>query len=182
MIDEIFADAKERFDKAHEAFQREAAKLRTGRANAGLLEGVRVDYYGQTVPLNQVAAVTVADARLLSVRPWEKQMLAPVEKAIMTADLGLTPSNRGDTILVPIPPLTTERRRDMVRLLKKEAEAARVSVRQARRDAMDMLDALDDISEDDVHRAKKQLQDDVDAAVERIDAFTEGKEKDIMET
>ena len=180
MIDEIMVDAEEHFDKAIQAFQRESGKLRTGRATPTLLDSVKVDYYGVATPLSQVASVSVVDARLLQVKPWEKKMVAPIEKAIMTSDLGLTPSNRGEVVLVPIPALTGDRRREMVKLLRAEGEKAKVSIRAGRRDALDMLETLDDMSEDDIHRAKKSVQDRVDEAVKRVESLVEAKEAEIL--
>ena len=180
MMDEILAEAEEHFNLAIEAFRREASKLRTGRASPSLLDGVRVEYYGSATPLTQVANVTVVDARLLQVKPWDSKMVAAIEKSILTSDLGLTPSNRGDVVLVPIPALTGDRRREMVKILRAEAERAKVSIRAGRRDAMDMLDAMDDVSEDDVHRAKKAVQDRVDAAVKRVDSHAHEKEAEIL--
>ncbi len=181
MIDEILASAQEHFDKAISAFQRDCAKLRTGRANPALLEGIRVEYYGQTVPLNQVASVTVTDARLLTIKPWEKPMVAVIEKAILASDLGLTPNNRGELILVPIPALTGERRRQLSKVVRKDAEKAKVSLRNGRRDALDMVEMLDDISEDEVHRTKKKVQDLLDVASKRVDGVMADKEKEILE-
>ena len=181
MIDEILSSAQEHFDKAIVAFQRDCAKLRTGRANPALLEGIRVEYYGQIVPLNQVASVTVTDARLLTIKPWERPMVAVIEKAILASDLGLTPSNRGEMILVPIPALTGERRRELSKVVRRDAEQAKVSVRNGRRDALDMLDMLDDISEDEVHRVRKKVQDLVEVASKKVDAVMAEKEKEILE-
>ena len=180
MIDEILLEAEEHFSQALEAFRREASKLRTGRASPSLLDGVRVDYYGTSTPLNQAANVTVVDARLLQVKPWDTKMVAAIEKAILTSDLGLTPSNRGDVVLVPIPALTGDRRREMVKMLRAEAERAKVSIRAGRRDAMDMLEAMEDISEDEVHRSKKEVQDRVDAAVKRVETHAVEKEAEIL--
>ena len=180
MLDEIMEEAQEHFDRSIEAFRREATKLRTGRANPGILESVKVDYYGNLTPLNQVASIQVVDARLLSVKPWERNLTGAIEKAIMTSDLGVTPNNRGDAVLVPIPPLTGERRRELTKRLRAEAEHGKVSVRNGRREALDMLDAIDDMSEDEIHRAKKQVQDLVDKATAKIDALAEAKEKEIL--
>ncbi len=180
MIDEILADASEHYDKAIEAFRRETGKLRTGRATPSLLDGVRVEYYGTPTPLSQVASISVVDARLLQVKPWERNLVGAIEKAIQISDLGLTPNNRGDVVLVPIPALTGDRRREMVKLLKAEGENAKRSIRAGRRDALDMLDALDNISEDDVHRAKKSAQDAVDIAVKRVDTMVDDKEAEIL--
>ncbi|MCO4760400.1 MAG: ribosome recycling factor [Myxococcales bacterium] len=180
MIDEILQDAEEHYAHAIEAFRREANKLRTGRASPTLLDSVRVDYYGTATPLNQAANVTVVDARLLQVKPWDRKMVAAIEKAIMISDLGLTPSNRGEVVLVPIPALTGERRREMVKILKSEAEKAKMSIRSGRRDAIDLLDTIENLSEDDLHRAKKDVQDGVDAAVKRVDAAAGEKEAEIL--
>ncbi len=180
MIDETLAEAQDHFDKAIEAFRREAAKLRTGRANPAILDSIRVDYYGSSTPLSQVASIQVVDPRLLAVKPWERNMTAAIEKAIMTSDLGITPNNRGDAVLVPIPALTRERRKELTKILRREAEAAKVSCRNGRRDALDMLDAIDDMSEDDIRRAKKSLQDLVDKATKGVDDIASDKEAEIL--
>lgn len=181
MEQEILEELHERLNQSYEAFRRETHKLRTGRANSGLLDGVRVDYYGTETPLAQVATISVVDARLLQVKPWERAMCGPIEKAILAANLGLTPSNRGDVVLVPVPAPTGDRRREMVKILKGLAEEAKISTRNGRRDAMDMIDLVEDMPEDDVTRAKKKVQDAVDAAVKRIDTFTQEKEGEILE-
>ena len=181
MEQEILDELAERLLHAFEAFKRETAKLRTGRANAGLLDGVRIEYYGQETPLSQVATVSVVDARLLQIKPWERNMCGPIEKSILAANLGLTPSNRGDVVLEPVPAPTGDRRREMVKILKHLGEEAKISTRNARRDAMDMVDMVEDMPEDDVTRLKKKVQDAVDAAVKRIDAFVIEKEGEILE-
>lgn len=180
MIEEIMIESQDHFDKSITSFKREAAKLRTGRANPAILESVKVDYYGNLTPLNQVASIQVVDARLLSVKPWERGIIGAIERAIMTSDLGITPTNRGEAVLVPIPPLTGERRRELVKRLGFEAEQAKVSIRNGRRDALDMLDAIDDLPEDDIHRGKKQIQELVDKATARVDELAEEKEKEIL--
>lgn len=179
MIDEILAVADDHFEKALEALRREAAKLRTARAHPSLLDSLRVDYYGTPTPLNQLANVSAVDARLLQIKPWERKMCAIIEKAILQSDLGLTPSNRGDVILLPIPALTGERRRELVKVLKAEAEKAKVSMRAGRRDALDLIDAIEDQGEDELDRARKAVQDRVDAAIKRVDAFVADKEAEI---
>lgn len=181
MIDEIMQEAQDHFERSIEAFRKEAAKLRTGRANPGILESVRVDYYGSSTPLSQIASIQVVDSRLLSVKPWEKNLTAAIERAIMTSDLGVTPSNRGDAVLVPIPALTGERRRDLSRRLRAEAENAKVSIRNGRRDALDMLEEMEEMSEDEVHRAKKTVQEFTDKATNRVDSAAAAKEKEILE-
>jgi ribosome recycling factor len=179
MIDEILEDADDHFERAFESFRRDAAKLRTGRAHPSLLDGVRIEYYGTPTPLSQVANVSVVDARLLQIKPWERQLCPMIEKAILQSDLGLTPNNRGDVILLPVPALTGDRRRELVRVLKAEAEKAKVSVRQGRRDALDLIDTIEDMSEDDLNRGRKAVQDKVDAAIKRIDTYTTEKEAEI---
>lgn len=181
MEQEILDELHERLQHSFDAFKRETNKLRTGRANAGLLDGVRVDYYGNESPIGQVATISVVDARLLQVKPWERTMCGPIEKALLAANLGLTPANRGDVVLVPVPAPTGDRRREMVKILKHLAEEAKISTRNGRRDAIDMIDLIEDMPEDDVTRAKKKVQDAVDAASKRIDAFVVEKEAEILE-
>ncbi len=181
MIEETQAELEEHAAKAIEAFKREASKMRTGRAHSALLDGVRVEYYGSVVPLNQVASVTVMDARLLGVKPWDRSQVGAIEKAILKSDVGLTPTNKGDVLLLPVPSLTGERRRELVKVLKANAEKARRSIRQGRRDAIDMLDAIDDVPEDEVHRARKVVQEIVDLAIKKVDELLEAKEREVLE-
>ncbi len=181
MEQEIFEDLQASLHNSTEAFKRETAKLRTGRASTNLLDGVRLEYYGQETILNQVATVSVVDARMLQVKPWERNMCGPIEKAILQANLGVTPSNRGDVVLVPIPPMTGDRRREMVKLAKHLSEEAKVSARNARRDAMDLLESLDDFPEDDLLRGKKKVQDLTDLAIKRIEQILVDKETEILE-
>lgn len=181
MEQEILDELADRLSHAFDAFKRETQKLRTGRANAGLLDGVRIEYYGQDTALAQIATVSVVDARLLQIKPWERTMCGAIEKSILAANLGLTPSNRGDVVLVPVPAPTGDRRREMVKILKHLGEEAKISTRNARRDAMDMVDLVEDMPEDDVTRLKKKVQDAVDAAGKRIEAFVIEKEGEILE-
>lgn len=181
MEQEIFDDLHRSLEAALEHFKHECSKLRTGRANAALMDGVRVDYYGSDSPITQVATVSVVDARLLQVKPWERNMCGPIEKAILAANLGLTPSNRGDVVLVPIPPMTGDRRKELVKVVKHMAEEAKVSSRNARRDAIDMLEAIEDFPEDDLTRAKKKVQDMIDAMSKRIDQMEKDKEAEVLE-
>lgn len=181
MEQEIFDDLQHHLDASLEHFRHECSKLRTGRANAAIVDGVRVDYYGSESPLNQVATVSVVDARLLQIKPWERNMCGPIEKALLAANLGLTPSNRGDVVLVPIPPMTGERRKELVKVVKHMAEEAKVSTRNARRDAMDLLESLEDFPEDDLARAKKKVQEMVDAAGKRIELAEKEKEAEVLE-
>jgi len=181
MLDEIFDDAKASMKKAIEAFQRDLTKLRTGRANLSMLDGIRVEYYGAQTPLNQVAALNVADPRLITIKPWDKTLLTAIEKAIVGSNLGITPSNDGEIIRLPIPPLTGELRQKLVRQLKKQTEDARIAARAVRRDANDLLKDSDDLTEDEQHRAQKEIQRLTDECIASIDAEAEKKEKEIME-
>lgn len=181
MEEEILQELQGRLEHSIDHLRHEAARLRTGRAHPGLLEGVRVEYYGSEMSLNQVATVSVVDARLLQIKPWERNMCGPIEKAILAANLGLTPSNRGDVILVPVPAPTGERRREMVKVLKHLGEEAKISMRNARRDAMDMIDMVEDMPEDDATRAKKKVQDQVDAWTKKVDSTVHEKEQEILE-
>ncbi|PID60546.1 MAG: ribosome recycling factor [Gammaproteobacteria bacterium] len=184
MIDDILKDAESRMGKSAEALDQELARVRTGRAHPSLLENVRVEYYGAETPLNQVANVNSEDARTLTVTPWDQSMVAAVEKAIINADLGLNPNSAGTVIRVPVPPMTEERRRDMVRIVKAEAENARVAVRNIRRDANHDLKELEkekEISQDDLHRNEEKVQQLTDAAIARIDDILQKKEDDLME-
>jgi ribosome recycling factor len=184
VIDDIKKDASERMDKSVAALRQELTKMRTGRAHTSLLDHITVEYYGSEVPLNQVANVNVEDARTLTVSPWEKQMVQPIEKAIMTSDLGLNPATAGTTIRVPLPPLTEERRKDMIRLVRQEAEGGRVAVRNIRRDAIsDVKDLLKEkmIGEDDEHRAEDEIQGITDRHIASIDEMLAQKESELME-
>ena len=180
-VREILDDCDESMSKAIEAFKRELSRIRTGRANLSILDGVRVEYYGSMTPLNQVAALTVADPRLITVKPWDKSLLSLIEKSILAAQTGLTPSNDGEIIRLPIPPLTGERRKELVKQVKKSAEDAKVRVRNVRRDANDMLKAVDALPEDDLHRSKDLVQTKTDKFVSEIDEIAAGKEKEILE-
>lgn len=184
MIDEIRKDAEARMAKCVAAFSQSLRKLRTGRAHPSLLENLQVEYYGTNVPLSQTANVVIEDARTLSVTPWEKPMVAVIEKAIINSSLGLTPRTAGTVIRVPLPPLTEERRRDLAKMVSKEAEQGRVSVRNVRRDAMnDLREALKEkmISEDQERQAQQQIQDLTDRFVAEVDRVAEDKQKEIMD-
>ena len=184
MLDEIKKDAGERMTKSVAALKKELTKLRTGRAHTSLLDHITVDYYGSVVPLNQVSNVGIEDSRTLIVTPWEKNMVAVVEKAIMTSDLGLNPISAGTVIRVPLPALTEERRKDMTRVVRHEAEGGRVAIRNIRRDALsDIKDLLKEkmIGEDDEHRAHDEVQAITDKYVAEIDQVLADKEKELME-
>ncbi len=184
MTDATIKDARERMDKSLEALRHELSKIRTGRAHPSLLEHVHVEYYGTEVPINQVANVTVEDSRTLAVIPYEKDMVGKVEKAIMTSDLGLNPASMGTVIRVPLPALTEERRRELVKVVKAEAEQARVAVRNIRRDANHAFKQSvkdKEISEDDEHKAQEQIQKLTDEHIQKVDAMLAEKEAELME-
>lgn len=184
MIDEIKSDASGRMQKSVAALQQELTKIRTGRAHTSLLDHVTVEYYGSQVPLNQVANVNVEDSRTLTVAPWEKDMVKPIEKAIMGSDLGLNPATAGLVIRVPLPPLTEERRKDLIRVVRNEAEGGRVAIRNIRRDAMsDIKDLLKEkmIGEDEERRAETEIQTITDRNVAAIDKILAEKESELME-
>lgn len=184
MINDIKKDANDRMDKSVKALEQALTKLRTGRAHTSLLDHITVDYYGSEVPLNQCANVNVEDPRTLTVSPWEKSMVQPIEKAIMTSDLGLNPASAGTIIRVPLPPLTEERRKDMIKLVRHEAEGGRIAVRNIRRDALsDLKDLLKEkmIGEDDEHRAHDEIQVITDNHVATIDKILGQKESELME-
>ncbi len=184
MLDDIKKDAGSRMDKSVAALRQELSKLRTGRAHTSLLEHITVEYYGSAVPLNQVANINVEDARTLTVAPWEKTMVPAIEKAILTSDLGLNPASAGAVIRVPLPPLTEERRTDMIRLVRHEAEGGRVAVRNIRRDALsDIKELLKEklIGADDEHRAHDEIQAITDRHIEDIEKVLAEKESDVME-
>lgn len=184
MIDDIKKDARKRMAKSVEALKHELSKLRTGRAHASLLDHITVSYYGTEVPVNQAASVAVADARTLTVTPWEKKMVPEIEKAILNSDLGLNPVTAGDVIRVPLPALTEERRREMTRIVRQEAENARVAVRNIRRDANHHLKALikdEHLAKDEEHRAEEEVQKLTDDYIAKIDEILKAKEQDLLE-
>ncbi|MFN4262175.1 MAG: ribosome recycling factor [Thioalkalivibrionaceae bacterium] len=184
MSDAIFIDAKTRMQKSIESFVGELAKIRTGRAHPSLLDHIMVEYYGSDVPLNQVANVAVEDARTLTVTPWEKPMVSKVEKAIMTSDLGLNPATMGSVIRVPLPALTEERRRDLIKVVRNEAENGRIAVRNIRRDAINSYKQLvkdKAISEDDERRADATIQKLTDETIAEMDRLLTEKEKELLE-
>ncbi len=184
MVDDVLSDTESGMKRAIEAFERDLSKIRTGRANLSLLDGVKVDYYGTPTPLNQVASCAVADARLITIKPWEKNLLAAIEKSIRASDLGLNPVTDSDLIRVPVPPLTRERRQDLVKVVNRITEDARIAVRGARRDGNDMLkDAQKDkdISEDESKAGQKKIQDLTDSFIASVDKIGEAKEAEVME-
>lgn len=181
---EILADADSRMAKTIEALKRELSTIRTGRASPALLDKLKVDYYGVPTPINQVANITAQEAKLLVIQPWERSQLGPIEKAILKSDLGLTPTNDGNVIRLSIPPLTEERRHEMVKLVRKRVENGRISLRNVRRDAQEAIRALERekaISQDEMVRAREQLQKLTDASVEQTGAIGQGKEAEVLE-
>jgi ribosome recycling factor len=183
MIADIKKSAEQKMQKSVEALKHDLGKVRTGRAHTGLLDHIQVDYYGTPMPIGQCANITLADARTITVQPWEKKMIPVIEKAIRDSDLGLNPATSGDVIRVPMPPLTEERRREMTKIVKHEGENAKVAVRNIRRDAMTHVKQLlkdSEISEDDDKRAEKEIQALTDKAVADIDKLVAEKEKDLM--
>lgn len=180
-IPPILKDARAAMDKAIESSKRELSSIRTGKATTSLLDTVRVDAYGQHMPLNQLGTVSVPEPRMLTVTVWDKGMVNAVEKAIRDSDLGLNPQSAGTTIRVPLPALNEERRRDLVKVVHKLAEEGRIAVRHARTEARDRLKHLEHISEDDVKHAEKDLQKAHDEAMKRIEDLLKGKEAEIME-
>lgn len=184
MIDEVFRDASDRMQKSLEALKHELAKIRTGRAHPSLLEHVHVNYYGNNVPLNHAASINVTDARTLSVAPFDKNMVGEIEKAIRDSDLGLNPATAGDSIRVPLPPLTEERRKELIKVVRHEAEQARIAIRNIRRDANHTLKELTkekEITEDDERRAEDRIQKLTDEMIGHIDELLQHKEQDLME-
>ena len=183
MIADVKKTAEQKMKKSLEALSNDLAKVRTGRAHSGLLDHITVDYYGTPTPLPQVSNVTLLDARTLAVTPWDKKMRAGIEKAIRDSDLGLNPSSMGDTVRVPMPALTQERRRDLIKIVHKEGESARVAVRNVRRDAIQQLKELlkqKAISEDDERRALEDMQKLTDRNVAEIEKILAAKEADLM--
>jgi len=184
VLEEIKKDAGERMAKSVTSLRQELTKLRTGRAHTSLLDHISVEYYGSQVPLNQVSNVAVEDSRTLTVTPWEKDMVSVIEKAILNSDLGLNPASAGTVIRVPLPSLTEERRKDMIRVVRHEAEGGRIAVRNIRRDAIsDIKDLLEEkmIGKDDEHRAEDEIQAITDKYIADIDQILAAKESELME-
>ncbi|MFO1433464.1 MAG: ribosome recycling factor [Candidatus Competibacteraceae bacterium] len=184
MIEDIKKDAAARMAKSIDSLKHDLVKVRTGRAHTSLLDHITVSYYGSDVPLNQVASITVGDARTLVVTPWEKNLVPAIEKAILASDLGLNPATAGTVIRIPLPPLTEERRRDLIKLVRQEGENARVAVRNIRREAnADLKELLKekDITEDDERRAQEAIQKLTDKAIGDVDKVLAAKEAELLE-
>lgn len=183
MINDIKQSAEQKMQKSLEVLKADLGKVRTGRAHTGILDHVQVDYYGSMLPINQVANISLADARTITVQPWEKPMIPKVEKAIRDADLGLNPATNGDVIRVPMPMLTEERRKDLIKVVRGEAESAKVSMRNVRRDANDALKKLlkdKEIGEDEERRAQDDVQKITDKYIAEVDKVLQAKETDLM--
>lgn len=179
-IEIILESAKDQMKASIQHLEKELLKIRAGRANPSMLEGIRVEYYGSTTPLTQVANLSTPDARTISVQPWEKALIPEIEKAILNSNLGLNPQNNGEQIMINIPPLTEERRKDLVKKAKNEAEEARIAIRTARREANDEIKKLDGISEDIIKDAEGRVQGVTDKHVKMVDEVLERKEEEIM--
>jgi ribosome recycling factor len=184
MLKEIYRDSENRMNKSLEALARELTGIRTGKASTNILDGIKVDYYGTPTPLKQIASITAPDPKMLIVQPWEKNMVGEIVKAIQKADLGLNPISESGVVRLPIPPLNEERRRDMVKLVKKFGEDAKVSIRNIRRDSIEALKKAEKevkITEDELHQGQKHLQDATDSHINKIDKMIEAKESEVME-
>jgi ribosome recycling factor len=184
MVKEVLSEVRAAMDKAVKSLKKDMTKVRTGRASVSLLDDVRIDYYGVSTPLSQVATLAVPEARLMTVQPWEKNLIPAIEKALHKADLGMTPSSDGVLIRLPIPALTEERRREMVKIIKRMAEDTKISVRNSRRDANDNLKMLEkekEITEDDLKRSEKEVQQITDEFISAIDTVVQNKEQEVME-
>lgn len=184
MSQDVIKGAEDRMSKAISSLKKELASLRAGRANPALLDKIQVDYYGTPTPITQMANVSVPEARLITIQPWDKTQFGPIEKAIQKSDLGLTPTNDGNVIRLAIPPLTEERRADLVKIAKKEGEEAKVAIRNVRRDANDSIKKLQkdgELSEDDLKRNQELVQKSTDQFISQVDKIVQDKEKEIME-
>jgi len=184
MVDDILLDAEERMSKSVDTFKIELSKIRTGRATPGLVESIRVDYYGSEVPLKQTASISIPDLRSIAIQPWDKGMLPVIEKALLKSSIGITPMNDGHFIRLNLPDLTEERRRDLVKMVKKIAEEHRIAIRNVRREANEHLkkeEKASEITEDEMERALDEVQKLTDEYIEQVDKILQGKEEEIME-
>jgi len=182
--DDVISNAQSRMNKAVEVMKKDLHALRTGRATPALLENIIVDYYGVPTPLNQIASISTPEARLIVVQPWDRQALLDIEKSLQTSELGFNPSNDGNVVRVPVPPLSEERRRDLVRVLKRKIEDGKVAVRNVRRDGLEQLRTMERnkvISQDENRRAQDRLQKTTDSVIAQIDQVSAAKEADIMQ-
>lgn len=183
MVEKVYKETREKMEKGLEALKKEQSRIRTGRASIALLDGIRVQYYGSVVPLNQVASLAIPESRLITIQPWDIKAIGEIEKAILKSELGLTPVNDGKIIRINIPPLTEERRRDLVKVIKKMAEETKVALRNIRRDGNESLKELKkdkDISEDDAFKAQDEIQKITKDYIDKVDRISEEKEKEIL--
>lgn len=183
-MEALLKDATGKMTRSIESFRKELGKVRTGRASFSLLDGIKADYYGTLTPLQQVGTLSVPESRLITVTPWDAKMIGPIEKAIQAGGLGLNPTNDGKVVRIPIPPLTEERRKELVKLVKKMAEDARIAVRNIRREAIERIKEKEkkkEISEDGMKRGQERIQKETDAFIKKIDGILKTKEQEIME-
>ncbi|MBC7171212.1 MAG: ribosome recycling factor [Polyangiaceae bacterium] len=183
MLKDTLDELKASIDRAHQILRRDLARIRTGRANPDILDGVRAEYYGTSTPLRQMATIAVPEPRMLTIKPFDRSAISAIERAIKMSDLGVNPSNDGEVIRIPMPPLTEERRRDLTKVARKVGEEAKVGIRKARHDAKDMLDTIEKdggAGADEVERARKELEEIVKAGVAEVDRIVGDKEKDIL--
>jgi ribosome recycling factor len=184
MLSALYQDTEAKMEKSIESLGRELATIRTGRASLSILDGINLDYYGASSPLNQVATLSVPESRLIVIQPWDPSVIKDIEKAIMRSDLGLTPNNDGKVIRIPIPPLTEERRLQLVKVVKRHGEEGKIAIRNVRRDAIAEAKEFEKektISEDELHRAQDEIQKITDRFIDKVDELVEKKEKDILE-
>ena len=184
MIDETYQETQDRMGKTLSALKNELKRIRTGRASSALLDGIKADYYGTPTPINQMATVSIPESRLITIQPWDASAIKEIEKAILKSDLGLTPSNDGKLIRIAIPPLSEERRKELVKIVHKTCEEHKVAVRNIRRDSNELIKGFKkdgDISEDDAFKAQDQIQKITDENIEKIDVVYKAKEKEILE-
>jgi len=184
MLDMVYDEAKEKMKQAKDGFNKELQKVRTGRASLSLLDGIRVDYYGTRTPLNQMATLSVPESRLITIQPWDASVIGDIEKALLKSDLGLTPANDGKIIRLSIPPLTEERRKELVKKVNKMGEERKISIRNIRRDANEMLKSMKkdgDITEDDMFKGQDEVQKITDDFVQQLDSICKKKEEEILE-
>ena len=183
-MEELFKDTSGKMSRSLEAFRKELGKIRTGRASFSLLDGIKVDYYGTPTPLQQVGTLSVPESRLITVAPWDAKMIGPIEKAIQASGLGLNPSNDGKIVRIPIPPLTEERRKDLVKVVRKMAEDARIAVRNIRREGIERIKEKEkqkEISEDMMKRWQDKVQKETDSFIKKVDEILKAKEQEILE-
>jgi ribosome recycling factor len=184
MLEEVYEEVERKMERSIEALRKDLSRIRTGRASLALLDGISVDYYGTATALNQMATLAVPESRLITIQPWDKTQIGPIEKAIQRSDLGLTPTNDGTLIRLSIPPLTADRRKDLVKQVKKVGEESKIALRNVRRDGNDMLKSLEKdklVSEDDWRRGQDQVQKITDRYIAQIDEILQSKEHEVME-